>query len=127
MTVEYLPKLPNNLAVLRGFVARQPVERCLPAGTRVLQFDLTIEGEPGRTSPVALHSESVTVDEGDHLIVVGQVVRRFFRTGGSTASRTEVVAADVIKATKRPSTERAMWRAIQGLVVPENSGDRSSS
>ncbi len=52
-------------------------------------------------------------------MVVGQVVRRFFRTGGSTASRTEVVAAEVIKATKRPSTDRAVWRAIERLVLTE--------
>lgn len=119
MTVDFQPKLPNNLAVLRGFVARPPVERRLPAGTRVLQFDIAIEGNPALTSPVALHHEAATIDEGDHVIVVGQVVRRFFRTGGSTASRTEVVATEVIKATKRPSTDRAVWRAIEGLLPTE--------
>jgi hypothetical protein len=119
MTVDFPPTLPNNFAVLRGFVARPPVERRLPAGTRVLQFDVSIEGNPGLTSPVALHDEAVTVDEGDHVIVVGQVVRRFFRAGGSTASRTEVVATEIIKATKRPSANRAMWRAIERLLPPE--------
>ncbi len=119
MTADFpAPTLPNNLAILRGFVVRPPVERRLPAGTRVVQFDLAIEGAPSMSSPVALHSETVVVDEGDHLIVVGQVVRRFFRSGGSTASRTEVVASEVIKATKRPSTTRAMWRAI-GRLVPD--------
>jgi hypothetical protein len=118
MTAEPQPTLPNNLAVLRGFVTRPPVERRLPAGTRVLQFDVSIEGHPALTSPVALHHEVATIDEGDHVIIVGQVVRRFFRSGGSTASRTEVVATEVIKATKRPSTDRAMWRAIERL-LPE--------
>jgi len=119
MTLDTQPTLPHNLAVIRGFVARPPVERRLPAGTRVLQFDIVTEGHPGLTSPVALHHEAATIEEGDHVIVVGQVVRRFFRSGGSTASRTEVVATEVIKATKRPSTNRAVWRAIDGLLPPE--------
>lgn len=119
MTADIHPKLPSNLAVLRGVVARPPVERRLPAGSRVLQFDVTTMGQGSLTSPVALHDETVTLDEGDPVIVVGQVVRRFFRAGGSTASRTEVVAAEVIRATKRPSTDRAVWRAIERLVLPE--------
>ncbi|HUF97445.1 MAG TPA: hypothetical protein VMM60_04895 [Ilumatobacter sp.] len=116
MTANSLPQLPNNLAVLRGFVARPPVARQLPAGGRVLQFDLATEGSNHLSSPVAIHDETVIVEEGDHIIVVGQVVRRFFRTGGATASRTEVGAAAIIKATKRPSTERAVWRASAKLV-----------
>ncbi len=44
MTADNHPKLPSNLAVLRGVVARQPVERRLPAGSRVLQFDIATLG-----------------------------------------------------------------------------------
>lgn len=115
MTAPALPLLPNNLAVLRGFIAKPPIARQLPAGGTVLQFDVVIEGTRSLASPVALHDATASLAEGDHVIVVGQVIRRFFRTGGITASRTEVVATSVIKATKRPSTERAVWRAIEQL------------
>jgi len=44
---------------------------------------------------------SAELEAGTEVVVVGSVRRRFFRTGGATASRTEVVATQVVPARQR--------------------------
>jgi hypothetical protein len=44
------------------------------------------------------------------------VRRRFFRAGGVTQSRTEVVAASVVKASSRRSAARAIEVAVAALL-----------
>jgi single-strand DNA-binding protein len=97
----------NNLVVLRGSITREPVVRDLPSGGSVTQLELnTIVGGRSTSVPVAVHDRSVTVAVGDQVVVVGQVQRRFFRVGGVTQSRTEVIAARVVKATRRSAVDR---------------------
>ena len=55
------------------------------------------------------------VDQGDQLLVVGTVRRRFFRSGGSTQSRTEVVASEVLPLTRKRQVRAALVRAGTGL------------
>ena len=70
-------------------------------------------GEPARAEsvPVAWFeppSSASAMGAGDDVVVVGRVRRRFFRAGGATASRTEVVAAAVVPARAPARVRRAM-------------------
>jgi single-strand DNA-binding protein len=59
---------------------------------------------------------AVVHDEGTELLVTGRVRRRFFRAGGATQSRTEVVAEAVVVATDQRRVRRAIDRALAGTV-----------
>ncbi|MDQ1393054.1 MAG: single-strand DNA-binding protein [Acidimicrobiaceae bacterium] len=91
-----------NVVVLRGRLARPAEERVLPSGDRLVGFEVTVDG-PGRaeTVPVVWFGappSAAGYDVDAQVVVVGRVRRRFFRAGGATASRTEVVAEVVLPA-----------------------------
>ncbi len=93
----------SNLVVLRGLIRRNPEFRVLPSGDELVALDLTVrDGElPAESVPVVWHNPAAAAAklvEGDDVVVVGRVRRRFFRAGGSTASRTEVHADKVLSA-----------------------------
>jgi single-strand DNA-binding protein len=101
---------PGNLAVLRGEVAAAPTTRRLPSGVDVVGFDVatpvTDEGSGSVVRvPVAWLEPPAravrALRPGVTVVVVGTVRRRFFRAGGVTQSRTEVVAAHVVPARRR--------------------------
>jgi single-strand DNA-binding protein len=52
------------------------------------------------------------LEPGTEVVVTGHVRRRFFRAGGSTQSRTEVVADQVVKARARAKARRAVEEAL---------------
>lgn len=111
----------NNVVVLRGRLSSEPMVRSLPSGDVVTQLELTMPVAGRATSvPVALHNDVVGAAEGDDVVVTGHVSRRFFRAGGSTQSRTEVVASEVIKASKKRTAERA----VEGVVALLIDGDQ---
>ena len=83
-----------NVVVLAGTVAADPVERRMPsgeAGKRLLPL------------PVAVWHKDVgkrvlkPIAKGDDVLVYGQLVRRFYRSGAGARSLTEVVAAGIKK------------------------------
>ncbi|MDQ1400129.1 MAG: single-strand DNA-binding protein [Acidimicrobiaceae bacterium] len=91
-----------NVVALRGRLARPAEERVLPSGDRLVSFEVTVDG-PGRaeTVPVVWFEappSAAGYDIDAQVVVVGRVRRRFFRAGGATASRTEVVAEVVLPA-----------------------------
>jgi hypothetical protein len=49
-------------------------------------------------------------------VVVGSVVRRFFRSGGGTASRTEVVAARVVRGSQAARVDKLLAEVAHVLV-----------
>ena len=53
---------------------------------------------------------------GDEVVVVGRARRRFFRAGGATASRTEVVAAQVCPV-RAPARVRAALAPVRALLA----------
>jgi len=116
----------TNLAVLRGCVRGAPVIRALPSGRTVLQFDLTttIIGD-GRALTISVPvawadpSRAATglVTDGADLVVVGSVRRRFFRVGGATQSRTEVVVDSAIPARRRKQVSAALGRLVDRLAI----------
>jgi single-strand DNA-binding protein len=99
------PSDGGNIAVLRGEISTAPTVRELPAGGVVVNFDVATSAPgAGRGTgrvPVAWPDPPVSarrgVDVGTTVVVVGSVRRRFFRSGGVTQSRTEVVAAEVVR------------------------------
>lgn len=107
-----------NLVVLRGTVTRTPTSRTLPSGSTVVQLEVATRGPSGTTTvPVAVHDRPVRVAAGDEIVVVGQVARRFFRAGGATQSRTEVIATALVRASRTTTVARLLAGAI-GLLEP---------
>lgn len=103
-----------NIVVLRGLLSRTPESRELASGSVLLQLDLSTPTSSGTaTVPVAWFDPptSTAFDAGDEVVVVGEVRRRFFRAGGATQSRTEVVAGTVVRASNRRAVQTALRRA----------------
>jgi single-strand DNA-binding protein len=96
-----------NIAVIRGIVSSEPHQRTLPSGDLVTNLDVTTDLDHGTCSvPVVVHGTAISVGTGDDVVVTGHVARRFFRAGGATQSRTELVAEHVLKASQRRRVER---------------------
>jgi len=99
----------NNLVVIRGVVTSEPRVRELPSGGTVTQLDVTTRSEALTASvPVAVYERTVDAVAGDEVVVTGHVSRRFFRAGGVTQSRTELVAAEVVRVSRKRAVERAL-------------------
>ena len=106
----------NNLVVIRGVVSSEPRIRDLPSGSVVTQLDVTTRSESLTASvPIAVHDHVVDAAEGDEVVVTGHISRRFFRAGGVTQSRTELVAGDVVRVRRRRTVERALATAVDLL------------
>lgn len=102
----------SNVVVLRGRVTSEPTVRELPSGGIVTQIELSTVCDGTAVSvPVVVDGSPVSCSTGDEVVVVGHVRRRFFRTGGVTQSRTEVVAGEVVPVTRRRSVAKALDRA----------------
>ncbi len=103
-----------NVVVLHGTLSSDPVTRTLNSGSVLVSLELTTLVDGASVSvPVAWFDPptEVTWAAGDTLLVTGTVRRRFFRTGGLTQSRTEVVAAEVIAGGRRRQERAALSRA----------------
>jgi len=112
----------TNLSILVGTLSRDPEARSLPSGSTVLALELTVHPDPGpaESVPVAWFDApdaARTWAAGEEILVVGRVRRRFFRAGGATQSRTEVVAATVVPTRQAARSRRALTAAVAGLEV----------
>ena len=90
-----------NLVVVVGSLGKAPNVRSLPNGISLVSFDLQVPRADAAVDvvPVALFDPPERVSAfqaGQELLAVGRVRRRFFRVGGATQSRTEVVAEHVV-------------------------------
>jgi single-strand DNA-binding protein len=97
---------PVNEVRLRGRLAVEPEPRELPSGDRLVSFRLVVERVPRRATGPGSQVRVDTLDcaafsaevrrklvrwgPGDIVEVEGSLRRRFFRAGGSAASRYEV-------------------------------------
>jgi single-strand DNA-binding protein len=105
-----------NIAVVRGVVSSDPRTRELPSGGTVTNVEVTTRLDAGSVSvPVVVHHRSVDVVAGDEVVVTGHIARRFFRAGGVTQSRTELVADRLIKASKIKTAERLIAGAVERI------------
>ena len=120
-----LPNIVNvsglNLAVVRGEVSSPPDVRVLPSEAVLVQLQVTTRLERETLStPIAVWNPAAWVEElepGTEIVVVGRVRRRFFRAGGATASRVEVEADVVARATDRRRV-RAALRKVNVALEP---------
>ena len=107
-----------NIVILMGEVTSPPVSRELPSGSVVSTFDIATVTDSGRVSvPVSLEGESDIAVVGAEVCVVGLVRRRFFRSGSSVTSRTEVVADAVIPVRRRAQVRKAIGKATTNLLA----------
>jgi single-strand DNA-binding protein len=109
-----------NVVVLQGVLARPAQDRVLPSGTRLLSLEVTVSRPdgPAETVPVAWFdapASAAALDAGVEVVVVGRVRRRFFRAGGLTQSRTEVVASRLVRASELKRA-RAMMSAAGSTI-----------
>jgi single-strand DNA-binding protein len=113
----------TNLALLVGTLSRPPELRPLPSGEVVLGLELTIrpaEG-PAESVPVAWYAPSADAPDwpaGEEVVVAGRTRRRFFRSGGQTQSRTEVVATAAVPTRKAAAARRAVAAALAEVCPP---------
>ena len=109
-----------NLVLITGHVITAPSVRTLPSGSAVWSFDLATPTNDGTASvPLAWLDppEGTQLAPGDELVVLGSARRRFFRSAGSTQSRTEVVVEAVARAGDRRRSGKLIERAI-GRLAP---------
>ena len=108
-----------NVVVLHGRLARPAEQRLLPSGDRLLALEVTVarEGERAESVPVVWFEApaAAAFDADQEVVVVGRVRRRFFRAGGATQSRTEVVAEVVLPARQGRRVETAIARVRGAL------------
>jgi single-strand DNA-binding protein len=106
----------SNLVVLQGHVSSEPRRRDLPSGTTMLQIEITTPGDGALLSvPVVWFEPTRDFAPADEVTVLGHVRRRFYRTGGVTHSRTEVVADQIVTTRRRRDAQRLVGRAITTL------------
>lgn len=108
-----------NVVVLAGEVASDPIGRTLPDGGAVTELRLSVKAEGRRVLPLPVvvgnavevegaagfggysgswDGERVTpglIVKGSRVLVTGELVRRFYRSGAGARSLTEVVASGV--------------------------------
>ena len=116
-------ELPSvNVAILRGVCSSPADVRELPSGQTLAQLQVTTSvGGRGTSVPVAVADPPAWVedlDAGAEIVVVGHVRRRFFRAGGTTASRVEVPAEHVARARDKrraPATRRRVDALLAAL------------
>lgn len=106
-----------NVVVVRGHLSRAPEERELPSGERQLGLEVTVRPDEGKAESVpvvwaAAPPSASGWQAGCEVVVVGRVRRRFFRSGGSTQSRTEVVADSVVPTRQAKKAAAAIDRAV---------------
>src|SRR5262245_3919307 len=99
-----------NVVVLAGTVAADPVTRQMPSGDEVTELRIAVPETGRRLLPLPIAAWHATVGratlepivKGDAVLVHGQLVRRFYRSGAGARSLTEVVATGI----KRLDPER---------------------
>ena len=91
-----------NVAIVQGRVKGNTDRRSAQDGTLLISFDVvvTVSDGPSQQVPVTWvgpDGREPTVEAGMSVTVVGHVLRRFYRSGGKTMSRTDVRADRVIR------------------------------
>jgi single-strand DNA-binding protein len=104
-----------NVVALVGRLTRPAEHRELPSGSHLLSYDVSItnpEG-PAETVPVVWFDApaSAVCEVDEQVVVIGRVRRRFFRAGGATQSRTEVVADSVYPTRHKKRVEASLETA----------------
>jgi len=100
-----------NVVVLAGTVSAEPVQRRMPSGDEVTEIRLSVPEAGRRLLPLPIAAWHATIGakvlsgiaKGDPVLVTGQLVRRFYRSGAGARSLTEVVASGIKKLESLPT------------------------
>ena len=97
-----------NGCVVEGVVRGEVVQRTLADGATVAELDVRpADGGGGVTVVVEGPGRSVlALAEGDAVLVVGSVRRRFYRAAGATRAVTEVRAEHIVRSGGRARARR---------------------
>ena len=109
-----------NIVLLRGTLSSAPRICDLPSGSSLIAYQVSTRsaGRPTSSVPVVWFDPPRSRGEvaaGDEVIVAGEVKRRFFRTGGVTQARVEVVASQVIPVRRAMQARRAVDGVVESL------------
>ncbi len=110
-----------NIAVVEGTLSSAPRVRVLPSGAEAVQWEVTTRTEGVTQSvPVQWLDPPAAVrrcGEGDEVLVLGTVRRRFYRAEGATASRTELAAESMARGSNAKGRARLLNEAVAALAV----------
>jgi single-strand DNA-binding protein len=89
----------------------------LSSGQQATSFELAVRSsdEALESVPIVVFDSSFALAPDDDVVVIGRVRKRFFRVGGLTQTRTEVVATRVVPARRRAQVTRVLDSAIEQL------------
>ena len=112
----------TNLVLLRGTINRAPITRVLSSAVVVLSFDLAVRPVDERLEVVPVSwfdppARACRLDADSDVCVIGRVRRRFFRAGGATTSRTEVVADTVVSSGASTQLRAAIAPLLEALAA----------
>ena len=110
----------TNLVIVRAVINREPEFRALASGDEMLSFDMTIRADdgPAESVPVIWRNPPASAHnfvEGDDVVVLGAIRRRFFRSGGTTVSRTELNARQMMAVSARAKVRSALDAVLGSL------------
>ncbi len=123
MSTTTVPPAGTNLSVLVGCLSRPPELRELPSGDAVLSLELTVrpDGAAAESVPLSWLRAPAAASRwtaGEELLVLGRVRRRFFRAGGATQSRTEVVVSTAVPTRRAAAATKALRAALEAVPGP---------
>ncbi len=102
-----------NIVMLTGHLSSDPTIRELASGSVLVSYELTTKVDDSSVSvPLVWFDppKKISVGAGDEVTAVGTVRRRFYRAGGVTQSRTEVVVVQLARlADKRAAASQRRW------------------
>ena len=106
-----------NVCIIQGRLTRPPEQRVVGSGRPLVTYEVSVDRPEGGTESVpvvweAAPAVAVDLDVDVEVVVVGRVRRRWFRSGGATQSRTEVVAERVVLARHTKRTRSAVDQAL---------------
>ena len=116
----------TNLCVLVGELSSDPRPLELPSGSVLLRCEVTVRAGGATDSVPVVRFDPIaserSLSAGERVVVVGRGNRRFFRAGGTTVSRTEVVADRVVSVRKGVRASRLVEsvRTRLGTVAPDD-------
>ncbi len=109
----------DNIVLVAGTVRVEPTLRELPSGDMLLRFDVVSGADTvRRTVPVSWEGPVRSVPRvraDDHLVVLGTVQRRFFRSGGATVHAVDVRAEAIART---PAARRKLRSAAAERLRP---------
>jgi single-strand DNA-binding protein len=120
-----------NVVMVAGRLSRPAEQRVLPSGERLVAVQVTVDRTDDRAETVPVvwfdaPASAASLDVEEPVVVVGRVRRRFFRAGGSTQSRTEVVADVVVPTRRAKSARTALAEATARLEVAAGDLDQAT-